>query len=199
MIKNSWRILSAFAGLVILLLSSCYSYGPRDRLFTPVPTLIPAEAPDPLQRAVSASVVIRCPVRPVDLLGAWVQAGIPDAETFQFSAENGDTCTANFIEDVQQVFSESNLWFEGSPSCVSCHYSNLEASFQQMDLSSYEGILAGSQRASSEEQGNDILGAGNWEESRLYYMLINRLMPLGRPADSPEKGPVIFAGRPQSE
>jgi hypothetical protein len=68
-----------------------------------------------------------------------------------------------------------------------------------MDLSTYEGILAGSQRASANEVGNDMLGGGDWESSRLYYMLINRLMPLGRPSDSPENGPVIYAGTAQSE
>lgn len=197
MMDKRWKIYLLAAALLVITLSGCYSYGPRDRIFTPVPTLIPVTPIDPLERAVSASVVIRCPVRPVDLLGAWVNAGVPETEAFEFDSENGEICTATFAQDIQRVFTESNLWFEGAPACVSCHYSDLQASFQQMDLSSYEGILAGAQRTSPDQPGMDILGGGNWEESRMYYMLINRLMPLGRPADSPEKGPVIFAGTPQ--
>ena len=184
---------------ILVLLPACYSYGPSNRIFTPVPTLIPAVLPNPLAKAAEASVIIRCPVRPVDLLGAWVNAGVPEMDTFQFTSEDGQTCSANFPDDVQKLFTTSNLWFEGSPACISCHYSDLEAAFQHMDLSSYAGILAGSQRTSPDLPGNDILGGGNWEESRLYYMLTNRLMPLGRPADSPVKGPVIFAGQPAEQ
>lgn len=45
--------------------------------------------------------------------------------------------------------------------------------------------------------GNDILGGGNWEQSKLYEVLISRSMPLGLPADSPAKGPTVQAGKPE--
>jgi hypothetical protein len=69
-----------------------------------------------------------------------------------------------------------------------------------MDLSSYAGIIAGSRRASADVKGNDILGSGVWEQSKLYEVLTlpnenQQAMPLGRPPDAfPPGGPVILAG-----
>ena len=74
-----------------------------------------------------------------------------------------------------------------------------------MDLSSYAGIIAGSHRPNGEPKGNDILGGGNWDQALLHQMLyapngqtlIGRpAMPLGRPADVPANGPLVFAGTP---
>ena len=181
--------------LSVLILSACHSYGPSNRFFTPVPTLIPVAYPNPLQAVVESGVgQLSCRIRAVDLLGAWVGAGVPVETSFEFEDEDGNLCQATFYEDVQQLFLESNLWYEGAPACVSCHNSNLATSFQNMDLSSYESILAGSRRPNGEEKGNDILGGLIWEESLLYYKLINRLMPLGRPPDSPAKGPELRVG-----
>ncbi len=196
--RNKWRM-AALLLAAVFLLSGCYRYGPTNRIYTPVPTLIPVEDINPLEKAKGASAVLRCPIRPVDLLGAWVEAGYSETEPFEFTGEDGQLCAASYEKDIARLFSESNLWFDGAPACVSCHNTNLETSFQRMDLSSYAGILAGAQRPSSDEMGMDILGGGNWSEARLYYMLINRLMPLGRPVDSPEKGPLIYAGSPITE
>ena len=198
--KQIVRLISAaFLFVMLFSVSACYSYGPSNRLFTPVPTLIPAAALNPLDAAIGSSAKLSCAVRPVDLLGSWVSAGYSDTEVFSFVSEDGQTCSANYAEDIEPLFKESNLWYDGSPACISCHNSTLDPAFQSMDLSTYEGILAGSQRSSAEETGNDLLSGGDWEASRLYYMLINRLMPLGRPTDSPEKGPVIYAGSVPSE
>jgi hypothetical protein len=203
--KNQPRFILNRLGLTLLLymgllvLSGCYSYTVPNRIFTPVPTLIPVSTLNPLALAAGGAVHVECPIRPVDLLGAWVGAGIPETDSFEFTSEEGQTCTASYPNDVEKVFNESNLWFEGSPACISCHHSDLDTALQRMDLSSYAGILAGSQRPSAEETGNDILGGGDWEESRLHFMLINKLMPPGRPDDSHEKGPVIFAGNPVGE
>lgn len=169
---------------------------------TPIPTLIPATMP--AQVAGGDTAFNKCQVAAVDLIGAWVTAGVPETDKFAFTDVNGQSCEAVFGRDVLPLFVESNLWYPGSLSCSSCHQSNLALALQNMDLSSYAGILAGSQRANGEPKGKDILGGGVWEESLLYQMiytpngtsLINRpIMPLGRTADVPDKGPLIFAGR----
>jgi len=169
---------------------------------TPVPTLAAATLPAP-DFSIAAPTFERCSIAAVDLLGAWVSAGYSDTEKFTFTDIDGKTCEGNFTRDVQPLFLESNIWYPGSLSCSSCHTPDLATAFMNMNLSTYEGILAGSQRANGEAQGNDILGGGDWEQSLLYQMLyapngtttIGRpAMPLGRPMDVPAKGPVIFAG-----
>jgi len=169
---------------------------------TPIPTLIPATLP--VQVGGGDAVFNKCQVAAVDLIGAWVTAGVPETDKFTFADVNGQECEGVFGRDVQPLFTESNIWYPGSLSCSSCHQPNLALALQNMDLSSYAGILAGSMRANGEPKGKDILGGGVWEESLLYQMLyapdgvsqINRpIMPLGRTADVPDKGPLIFAGR----
>lgn len=162
---------------------------------TPIPTLIPAAMPVIQQSAVQPKVA--CQVTAVNLVGAWVNAGYSDTETFEFTDINGQTCTANFHDDVQKLFLEGNIWFTGAPACITCHNATLENA--GMDLSSYEAMLAGSQRTSPDVSGNDIFGGGNFESSLLYKMLyVEKKMPLGRPADSPAEGPIIFAGSAQA-
>ncbi|MEW6093590.1 MAG: hypothetical protein AB1531_06450, partial [Chloroflexota bacterium] len=103
--------------------------------------------------------------------------------------------------DVQRLFSEANLWYNGAPACITCHNSNLAAAAAQLDLSSYAGIIAGSRRASADVTGNDILSGGVWEQSKLYEVLTlpsgsQQAMPLGRPPDVfPPGGPIILAGQ----
>jgi hypothetical protein len=170
---------------------------------TPIPTLIPATLP--VQSAGGESGAFnKCQIAAVDLIGAWVSAGVPETDKFTFTDVNGQSCEAVFGRDVLPLFIESNLWYPGSLSCSSCHYSDLAKSLQNLDMSSYAGILAGSGRANAEPKGNDILGGGVWEESLLYQMvyapngesLIGRqIMPLGRTAAVPDKGPLVFAGR----
>ncbi|MFZ5885402.1 MAG: hypothetical protein ACOYYI_16665 [Chloroflexota bacterium] len=170
---------------------------------TPIPTLIPATMPVQVGGS-EAGAFNKCQIAAADLIGAWVNAGVPETEKFGFTDVNGQACEAVFARDVLPLFTESNVWYPGSLSCSSCHHSNLATALQNMDLSSYAGILAGSGRANGEPKGKDILGGGVWEQSLLYQMLhaengvstINRpLMPLGRPADVPDNGPLIFAGR----
>ena len=170
---------------------------------TPIPTLVPATMPVQSMSG-DAGAFNKCQIAAVDLIGAWVTAGVPETDKFTFTDVNGQACEAVFTKDVQPLFLESNLWYPGSLSCSSCHQSNLTLAIQNMDLGSYAGILAGSGRANGEPKGKDILGGGVWEESLLYQMLyapngvsqINRpTMPLGRTADVPDKGPLIFAGR----
>lgn len=160
---------------------------------TPIPTLIPASMPLPV--AVNEAPKVACQITTVDLLGAWVSAGYPEKDPFSFTDINGANCTATYPEDITPLFQEGNLWYSGAPPCTTCHNSTLNQATAGMDLSSYQGILAGSRRTSADVTGNDILGGGVWENSKLYTMLfVKKLMPQGRPADVPAKGPVIFAG-----
>ena len=161
---------------------------------TPIPTLAAATLPAP-DFSVESPALNRCRIAAVNLIGAWVSAGYPETDSFTFEDIDGLTCEGTFSEDVHPLFMESNLWFPGSLSCSSCHNADMAISSAQMDLSSYEGILAGSRRTSPTAQGNDILGGGDWEASLLYDVLfVRKFMPLGRPPDAPAEGPVVFAG-----
>lgn len=144
---------------------------PIDR--TPIPTLIPATLPA-LSIETNGEVVTsnQCRVRAIDFIGAWVSAGSPEQESFQFTDLNKQNCTATF-EEVKPLFTEANLWSTGSFSCVSCHSVDLAVSPAQLDLSTYAGILSGSRRADADSKGTDILAAGNWESSILYEYLSN--------------------------
>ena len=169
---------------------------------TPIPTLIPATlpAPDHTQAQVAFN---KCQVAAVDLIGAWVSAHYPENDKFTFTDVKSTQCEGPFKKDVQPLFTESNIWYAGSPACDSCHQPDLAKAMKNMDLSSYAGILAGSGRANGEPQGKDILGGGNWDQALLHQMLyapngqttIGRpAMPFGRPADVPANGPLVYAG-----
>jgi hypothetical protein len=161
---------------------------------TPIPTLAAATLPAP-DFSVETRAQNRCRIAAVDLIGTWVSAGYPETDPFTFTDIDDQTCEATFAEDVHPVFTESNLWYPGSLSCSSCHNPDMAVSSAQMDLSTYEGILAGSRRTSPDAPGTDILGGGDWEASLLYDVLfVRKFMPLGRPPDVPAEGPVVFAG-----
>ena len=163
---------------------------------TPIPTLIPADMP--AIQANASAVRISCQITAVQLIGEWVNAGIPENEPFGFTDLNGQDCIGNYSNDIRPLFVEANLWYSGAPACTTCHNSTLNEATAGMDLSSYAGVLAGSRRASAQDQGNDILGGGQWDGSLLYKQLfIDRVMPQGRPPDVPAEGPVVFAGSVQ--
>jgi len=63
-----------------------------------------------------------------------------------------------------------------------------------MDLSSYQGILAGSSRDSVDTTGEDILGGGDWEASGLYDVLTKGEMPPSQPAGVNPQGLMVDAG-----
>jgi len=171
---------------------------------TPIPTLIPATMPVP-ERNQELTAFNKCQVAAVDLIGAWVAAGYPENDTFPFSDVKGMPCEGTFKKDVQPLFLESSLWYPGALACASCHQADLKLAVKNMDLSSYQGIVAGADRANGEPKGTDILGGGDWGKSLLYARLYAPngqtqtgipAMPLGRPADVPENGPLVFAGQP---
>jgi hypothetical protein len=168
-------------------------------IHTPIPTLIPATMPV-AQTGDRGSGGSKCAVQAMTALEAWINAGYPESEPFQFTDSNGASCQATFA-DIQVLFNEGNLWYAGAPACITCHHSNVAAASANMDLSSYAGILAGSRRASPDAKGNDILGGGVWAQSKLNEVLNlpsgNALaMPLGRPpAAFPPGGPIVLLGQ----
>lgn len=162
---------------------------------TPIPTLIPATLPALQMDADTAPASDKCHVAGVDLIGAWVAAGSPETESFEFTDANGAACEATF-EDVLPLFNQSNLWYSGSLSCVSCHSVDLAVSPAQLDLSSYEGILAGSRRADDAPKGTDILGSGDWESSLLYQFLVETKADVPGHDAALSSGLMVYAGAP---
>ncbi|HSB67580.1 MAG TPA: hypothetical protein VLD65_13465 [Anaerolineales bacterium] len=135
-----------------------------------------------------------CKVHAVDLIGTWVAAATPEKDPFSFTDVDGKSCQGTFDADVLPLFTTGNLWYSGAPSCRTCHGPQVEISYARLDLSSYQGILAGDSRESSTSKGEDILGGGNWEEAQLYKMLHGREMPPNQPEGLDPKGPLVFAG-----
>ncbi len=164
---------------------------------TPVPTLIPATLPAMQMDAAPVAASDSCQVAATDLIGAWVEAGSPESDAFQFTDAAGATCETTF-EEVLPLFTQSNLWYSGSLSCASCHSVDLAVSPAQLDMSSYEGILAGSRRADDAPKGTDILGSGNWKSSLLYQFIAeSQDVPGHDAALSPNL--VVHAGAPVAE
>ena len=164
---------------------------------TPVPTLIPVS--QKVQRPVATPVTQfnACSVYAADLIGAWVTAGSPETEAFPFTDLNGMPCQGTFANDIQHLFVENELWYQGSIGCVSCHNADLTDRSGGLDLSSYKGIMAGSNRSYEGAKGTDILGAGNWESASLHDVLVVQgLVPVGHSPDVDPVAPVfLYAGQ----
>ncbi len=169
-----------------------------DIIHTPIPTIIPATmiAADAGGEAASGSG--KCIISAQTLLEAWVSSGYPENDPFEFTDANDTLCEGTY-KDVSVLFNEANLWYPGALACVTCHNANIAAASAQMDLSSYAGTLAGSRRTSADAQGNDILGAGDWDASLMNQQLfVLKLMPFGRPPGAvADEGPTVFAGTPK--
>lgn len=161
---------------------------------TPIPTLLPATLP--VRETGTGNMVMsdQCHVAAVDFVGAWVEAGSPETDTFQFSDINGQNCESTF-QEVKPLFVDANFWYSGSLSCVSCHSVDVTISPAQLDLSSYAGIMAGSRRADAESKGTDILGGGKWKSSVLYEFLSTSKADVPG-HDNLSSDLVIFAGSP---
>ncbi len=182
-------------GLMALGLAGCGLQGTPDfsrAEHTPIPTLPKATMP-PVEEALeqqaeqAGPATTPCRTTPVDVLVAWFDAGLPgpDGDPFTMTDLDGNTCQLTF-DDVMYVFSSPGIWYENSPSCTSCHSGDPESALGQLSLDSYENITA----------KEETVGGGDWEASHLYDRLVVRKdMPLGRPADSPEKGLEIFVGQ----
>lgn len=174
--------------------NDCSQAGLPQIYHTPIPTIFPATMPVQVNDQIS-SAPEKCMVSAEPLLSTWINAGYPEVDPFTFIDDKGATCSATYGE-VAVLFNEANLWYSGALACVSCHNSDVLIASAQLDLSSYAGILAGSRRTSVDAKGNDILGGGNWEASKLREILfVLKQMPLGRPEGAvAEQGPVVQVG-----
>ncbi len=167
---------------------------------TPTPTIPPEPTHPPEPTAIPVAQVVftqteQIPpdaVHAVDLLGAWVNAGVPEKDTFTYTGYDGNTYQATFAQDILPLFTQPNVWYPGAPACTSCHHANLENAYHELDLSSYEGILLGADRL-SKPPGVPILGQSapgatdfNWNASALRTRLRNNRMPPGMPFDITE-------------
>jgi mono/diheme cytochrome c family protein len=173
---------------------SCTFVSQATIIHTPIPTLIPATLPAQVNVS-STQPPAECSASARTLLSSWVNTGFSDTQLFQYTDIYGNVCQATFA-DLQALFTQANLWYDGALACVACHNSDIAASAARLDLSTYAGILAGSQRTSSTATGVDILGGGVWQDSLLNQMLfLTPVMPFGHPAGagSPD-GPTISAG-----
>lgn len=181
-----------------LLLGGCgvlYPQSPPGE-FTPIPPLPKATLPVlPPAARVEVYDTGDCRIAALDLIGAWVEAGKP-AEDFDFTSQDSRACSGTYAQDVQPLFNTPNLWYAGAIACTSCHGADLKRAAAQMSLVDYTSVLAGSRRTDPTLPGNDILGgADGWEKALLYINVHQRIMPIGRPPDSPADGPVIEAGK----
>ncbi len=129
----------------------------------------------------------------VDLLGAWVNAGASETEPFEFTGLDGQIYVATFADDIFPLFDRPNRWFDGAKECSNCHVSDLADSDAELDLSSYEGILAGSYRLSN-PPGTPIIVPGDWEASPLPDRLTWNRMPIGIDSEAERDGPEVEAG-----
>lgn len=178
----------------IIYVSSCgftLSCNQADQIVvrTPVPTLIPRAHTIP-QPGGEVTVFDQCQVVATDLIGAWVAAGHPEADLFPFTDVNGQPCEGTFAEDVQPLFVENSIWYEGSLGCVSCHNPDQPDRNAGLDLTSYQAMTS----------GNGLFGGDNWETSLLHDVLVNRkLVPEGHAPDSPGDTVFVYAGHAVSE
>ncbi len=200
-------MISAMIGLPIFLLlfiaalyvgncgfsANCSQAGLPSIIHTPIPSLVPAVFNPSASTQIAHN--FECTFTARDLLATWVSEGYPENEIFGFRDQYGNICNSTFA-NVLPLFTQPDLWYPGAPACTSCHNANVSAAAANLDLSSYDGIVAGGKRSSPEGKGEDILGGGNWQNSLLNQVLfIYQTMPPSAPpgALSPD-GPTLIAG-----
>jgi len=176
---------------------TCHKAAPKVE-GTPIPTLIPASHSEVSMGGGMMAEFDKCQVSAADLVGAWVDAGAPETDPFAFSDVNGNPCEGTYGADVQPLFVENSLWYEGAIGCVSCHNSAFTERSAGLDMTTYQTILMGSGRANASAKGRDILGGGDWEKSALYAMLVKQgFAPAGHSAETFPVAPLIYAGHTQ--
>jgi hypothetical protein len=165
---------------------------------TSIPTLIPvSHSQNQGGESATTEPFDACQVSATDLIGAWVTADSPESEAFSFTDVNGNPCEGTFADDIQHLFSENSFWYPGSIGCTSCHNAELTERSGGLDLSTYQGIMAGTNRSYAGATGTDILGGGNWDASLLHdVLLVHGLVPTGHSPDAEPIGPVfLYAGQ----
>ncbi len=201
-------MLAAMIGLPIFLLifiaalyvgncgfsANCSQAGLPAIIHTPIPTLIPASLPN-LAANTQLPANEPCTLTAEELLAEWMTAGYTENDLFGFRDKFGDICNGTFA-NVLPLFTQTNVWYPAAPACDSCHNADVANAAANLDLSSYQGILAGGKRASPESKGEDILGGGVWAKSLLNQVLfIYQTMPPNAPSGSlTPHGPTIIAG-----
>ena len=174
---------------------NCYQASPLV-VRTPIPTLIPVSHSEDQGGGEGQAMADfnQCYVSATDLIGAWVAAGSPESEAFPFTDfSTGNPCEGTYAEDIQHLFVENNLWKAGALGCTSCHNADLTDRSGGLDLSSYEGVMAGA-------SGTDILGEGDWESSLLHDVLLEQgLVPEGHSPDVDPVPPVMLYAGQQAE
>ncbi len=149
---------------------------------SPTPTQPP---PPPTEIAIDLPQGAGAAAKAVDLLAAWVDAGAPETDPFDYIGVDGNSYQGLFAVDILPLFTESDLWYEGAQACTGCHFANSEASYHEMDLSTYEGIMLGGDVLSA-PPGTPILGQSaigatdyDWAHSKLRARLRDNRMPPG--------------------
>ncbi|MCC6165966.1 MAG: hypothetical protein IT329_01950 [Caldilineaceae bacterium] len=177
---NRSQVAFALFWLLVLTLAACGraptaapTAAPTQNPPTAAPTAAPTENP-----LTEEAVGGKCQVYAVELVGAWVEAGAPESDAFEFTPLSGPACVGAFEQDILPLFTRAGAWFEGALPCTSCHFANSEESAHEMDLSNYAGILAGADVV-SEPPGEPIITPGDWEGSALRARLRNNRMPPG--------------------
>lgn len=162
---------------------------------TPIPTLIPATLPAPITDGIP-NAFEKCTVKAMDLLGAWADAGAPETDPFAFADVSGNPCQGTFEADIWPLLNENNVWYPASLSCTSCHNTAFEPNTGGLDLTSYAGIMAGSQRESADVATGTPILASSWTASSLYQTLsLTENIPLGHPTmKHPVAELVVYAG-----
>jgi hypothetical protein len=184
------------AGVLLVLLAIVVTACGGQASPTPTATEPPptAEPPQPTPEVASEPMAMDtgAAAYAVDLIAAWVNAGAPETEPFDYTGIDGNTYQATFEVDILPLFTQNNVWFEGSQACFGCHFGANENSYHELGMDSYADILKGADSISS-PPGVSILGesspgAGDfdWEHSKLRERLRNNRMPPGSPFDITE-------------
>lgn len=206
---KTWVILLAFsipiAPMLFLIMiyfsncgisNNCARGNLAEVIHTSIPTLLPATLTAPTPGGTSLiSQNAACTAPAATLLAAWVGGGSSQSQPFIYSDTKGEACAATFA-DIQPLFTSANLWYPGALACSTCHNSSLAASSAGLDLSSFAGLQAGSQRTPGSASGSDLLGGGNWSAALLNQVLfVKKQMPVGAPSGLlSDQRPLIHAG-----
>jgi|GEM_PF-338140 hypothetical protein len=124
------------------------------------------------------------------LIEAWVTAlkasGDIGAAGATMTFTYGGQSDLTFNDDVLQFFSEANMWFNNSTSCVECHWGNIDESYHLMDLSDYAGFIYGADGGEHPVLNGTKTGLTSatdidWGSSRLKHRLRDNRMPPNSP------------------
>ena len=105
----------------------------------------------------------------------------PNIETVRQWIDDGARNDNHFNRNVLPLFAQKEA-FGASHSCVSCHMSNDRESVNELDLTSYDGLMLGAfavSRARKKLPPFKIVVPENAAESPLYQRLVENRMPAG--------------------